>query len=92
MSTNTNRTTKTKRSYSLSPKSVEFLDDLRKKHRARSVSAVLEELVQEARRQEQMKIIDEQTTAFYDSLTDEEREEERGWAELGMRALQESDF
>jgi len=83
---------KTKKSYTLSKDSVAFLEALRKKHRARSVSSVLEDLVQEARQEEQKREYEAQVTAYYDSLTEEEREEERGWAELGMRALQESDF
>jgi hypothetical protein len=91
MSTNTTRTTRTKKSYSLSPNSVEFLESLQKKHRARSVSTVLEDVVQEARRLEQKREYEAQVTAYYDSITEEEREEERGWAELGIRALQESD-
>ncbi len=45
MSRTNNPNSKAKRSYSLSRGSVEFLEKLRKKHRARSVSAVLEELV-----------------------------------------------
>ena len=83
---------KAKKSYTLSQDSVAFLESLRKKHGARSVSSVLDDLVQEARREEQKREYEAQVTAYYDSLTDEEREEERGWAELGMRALQESDF
>jgi len=83
---------KAKKSYTLSKDSVAFLESLRKKHGARSVSSVLDDLVQEARREEQKREYEAQVTAYYDSLTDEEREEERGWAELGMRALQESDF
>jgi hypothetical protein len=83
---------KAKKSYSLSNDSVTFLEDLRKKHRARSVSAVLEDLVQNARRQEELRMYEAKTTEFYDSLTDAEREEERGWGELGLRALLSSDF
>jgi len=83
---------KAKKSYTLSKDSVAFLESLRKKHGARSVSSVLDDLVQEARREEQKREYEAQVTAYYDSLTDEERQEERGWAELGMHALQESDF
>jgi hypothetical protein len=43
--------------------------------------------VQEARREEQMKVLGAQTTAFYDSLTDEEPEEERAWDALGEQEL-----
>jgi hypothetical protein len=92
MSTNTSRTTRTKRSYSLSPNSVEFLEGLQKKHRARSVSAVLEDVVQEARRQEQKREYEAQVTAYYDSITEEEREEERAWGEFSMSQLTEKEF
>jgi hypothetical protein len=87
-----NPNSKAKRSYSLSRGSVEFLEKLRKKHRARSVSAVLEELVLEARRQEQLKELEASMTAYYDSLTDEEQAEDRAWAALGAREAMARDF
>ena len=80
-------TRKAKKSFTLSSESVAFLEHLRKKHRARSVSSVLEDLVKEARRQEKMRVYETQVTEYYNSLTDEEREEERAWAAIGDREL-----
>ena len=85
-------TRKAKKSFTLSSESVAFLEGLRKKHRARSVSSVLEDLVTEARRQEKLKAYEAQVTEYYDSLTEEEREEERAWADFSMRQLTEKDF
>jgi hypothetical protein len=80
-------TRKAKKSFTLSSESVAFLEGLRKKHRARSVSSVLEDLVKEARRQEKLKAYEDQVTEYYDSLTEEEREEERAWAAIGDQEL-----
>ena len=74
---------KAKRSYSLSSGSVEYLEKLRKKHRARSVSAVLDEVLLQLRRQDQLNEYEESLKAYYDSLTDEDRQESRAWAAVG---------
>jgi DNA-binding PadR family transcriptional regulator len=49
---------KAKKSYALSPEAVEFLEALRKKRRAASTSAVLEEILLTARRGEAHKAVD----------------------------------
>lgn len=63
---------KAKKSYTLSPESVDFLETLRRKRRARSVSFVLEEILQSVRREAEMATINQSVTAYYDSLSDEE--------------------
>ena len=66
---------KAKKSYTLSPESVDFLETLRKKRRARSISFVLEEILQAARREAEMAKINQSVSDYYDSLSDEEMEE-----------------
>ena len=44
---------KAKKSYTLSPESVAFLETLRKRRRAASISSVLEEILQAVRRQQE---------------------------------------
>jgi hypothetical protein len=83
---------KAKKSYTLSKDSVAFLEALRKKHRARSVSSVLDDLVQEARREEQKRAYEAQVTAYYDSFTEEDRAEDRAWGALGAQELAARDF
>ena len=82
---------KAKKSYTLSPESVDFLEKLRKKHRARSISFVLEEILQAARREAELAKINQAVTAYYDSLSDEEVEELSQWGEFGLRQLLKED-
>jgi methylthioribose-1-phosphate isomerase len=82
---------KAKKSYTLSPESVDFLETLRKKRRARSISFVLEEILQAARREAELAKINQSVTAYYDSLSDEEMEELRQWGEFGLRQLLKED-
>jgi hypothetical protein len=53
---------KAKKSYTLSPESVDFLEALRRKRRARSISFVLEEILQAARREAELATIDQSVT------------------------------
>lgn len=59
---------KTKKSYSLSSESVEFLETLRKKRHALSVSSVLEELLEAARRAHTKTALDRSVVDYYSSL------------------------
>jgi hypothetical protein len=58
---------------------------MRKKRSAESVSAILEEIIQAARREEQRAETDQATKAYYESLSDEEVAEQREWAEFAFR-------
>jgi DNA-binding PadR family transcriptional regulator len=42
---------KARKSYTLSPESIEFLEAMRKKQQATSISAILEKILQDVRRQ-----------------------------------------
>ena len=75
---------KAKKSYTLSPESVNFLETLRRKRRARSISFVLEEILQAARREAEMAKINQSVTAYYDSLSDEEAEDLSQWGEFAL--------
>jgi len=93
MTRNTHRqpARKAKKSYTLSPESVDFLETLRKKRRARSISFVLEEILQAARREAEMAKINQSVSDYYDSLSDEEMEELRQWGEFGLSQLLKED-
>jgi len=75
---------KAKKSYTLSPESVDFLETLRKKRRARSISFVLEEILQAARREAELAKINQSVTAYYDSLSDEEVKELSEWGDFAL--------
>ena len=73
---------KVKKSYTLSPESVDFLETQRKKRRARSSSAVLEEILQAVRREAELARMNQSVIDYYDSLSDEEMKELANGASL----------
>ena len=77
---------KAKKSYTLSPESVEFLEALRRKRSAPSVSAVLEEILQTIRCEQVRDKMEAAAAEYYSSLSDEQVEEQAAW---GRFALQE---
>jgi methylthioribose-1-phosphate isomerase len=82
---------KAKKSYTLSPESVDFLEVQRKKRRATSISAVLDEILQAVRREAEMARINQSITEYYDSLTDEEVQELDEWGRFGLSQLLKED-
>jgi Arc/MetJ-type ribon-helix-helix transcriptional regulator len=78
---------KAKKSFTLSVESVAFLEEMRQKGSAESISAVLEEILQAVRREEKRAATDRAMTEYYNSLTDEEVAEERQWGEFARRAF-----
>jgi len=80
--------TKEKKSFTLSRSSVAFLERLRKEKKTASTSQVLDELIGDADARRQLEAYEQAVTAYYDSLTDEERKEQRAWGELARRAWQ----
>lgn len=73
---------KAKKSYTLSPESVAFLEALRKHRRAASISSVLEEILQAARRQAERAKIERSIDAYYSSLSDEQAAEHAEWGDF----------
>jgi hypothetical protein len=75
---------KAKKSYTLSRESVTFLEAMRKKRRARSVSSVLEEILQALRRQQERSTIEQAVARYYTSLSATEATEQAQWGELAL--------
>ncbi|MGB6940809.1 MAG: hypothetical protein WBE37_00265 [Bryobacteraceae bacterium] len=85
MRTNPKKTDrKAKKSYTLSPESVAFLETLRKRRRAASISSVLEEILQAVRRQQERAGIEKSVFAYYTSLSDQEVAEQAQWGEFAL--------
>ncbi len=76
---------KAKRSFTLSLQSVAFLESLRKKRPSESVSSVLEEILQAARREEARARADRGIADYYSSLSDAEEREQTEWGEFAVR-------
>ena len=77
--------TKEKKTFTLSPESVAFLEARRDKQRASSASAVLEAILQAARREDQTAALESAVAGYYDSLSGEEIDERRQWGEFALK-------
>lgn len=75
---------KTKKSYTLSPESLTFLETLRKRRRASSISSVLEEVIQAFRRREERANIEKSISTYYSSLSDDEVAEQAEWGDFAL--------
>ncbi len=73
---------KAKKSYTLSAESVAFLETVRKRRRAASISSVLEGILQAIRRQEERAKIEKSIDAYYSSLSDEQAAEHAEWGDF----------
>lgn len=74
------RQRKLKKTFSLSPESVNFLKRLAKSYD--SDSEALDALIREREREAEKQRIDAAITNYYDSMSEEEREENRAWGEF----------
>lgn len=81
------RTRKAKKTFTLSRESVAFLETEKQKRGRESTSLVLEELIQECREKDTAKKIGAEISSYYDSLTDEERNENSNWGEFAEKQL-----
>jgi DNA-binding PadR family transcriptional regulator len=75
---------KIKKSYTLSPETVAFLEKMRKKFQAESVSAVLEQILEGVRREQERQSVERAITDYYSSLSDSELEENAQWGEFAL--------
>ena len=76
---------KAKKSYTLSPESVAFLEAVRRKRRAGSISAVLEEILQAVRGENERASVERAVADYYGSLSTEDAKEQAEWGEFALR-------
>jgi hypothetical protein len=76
---------KAKKSFTLSVESVAFLDAMRRKRRARSTSAILEDILRKARVEQEKSAVEQTISDYYSSLTTEEVNEQTLWGEFAER-------
>ncbi|HKM86213.1 MAG TPA: hypothetical protein VJW96_08390 [Terriglobales bacterium] len=79
---NTNPRIKQRRTFTLSPESLAYLDDQARRRKLRSQSAFLDELLLEKTREQRRASLEANVTAYYDSLSDAEVEEDKAWGEF----------
>ncbi|HYL15045.1 MAG TPA: hypothetical protein VEV41_18540 [Terriglobales bacterium] len=70
---------KERRTYSLDPELVRYVEKVRKERRTDSASAALEEILWESKRQRERKHQDEQIAKYYSSFSDAEIAEDSEW-------------
>ena len=81
------RKRKLRKTYTLSVEAIAILEEERKERQAKSISSTLEEILTEQRGQRHMKRMAASISKYYDSLSDNEVNEERLWG-----AFAESQF
>lgn len=84
---NANRGIKRRRTFTLSPESLAYLDEQARQRKLGSQSAFLDELLLAKTMEQRRAALEANVTAYYDSLSDEEVEEHRAWAELAEQSL-----
>ena len=84
---NANRPIKRRRTFTLSPASLAYLEQQARERQLDSQSAFLDELLQEKSMEQRRAALEANVTAYYDSLSDEEVEEQRAWGELAQQSL-----
>jgi hypothetical protein len=75
---------KTRKSYTLSPESVAFLEKVSRARRAASVSAVLDELIESVRRAEERETLEQAVTGYYSALSDKDVKEQAQWGDFAL--------
>lgn len=83
--TRTNQNRKAKKSYTLSPQTVAFLESMREKRHAPSTSHVLEEILQAFKRGQEKLALERAVNDYYTGLSAEEAEEQVRWGEFALR-------
>ena len=74
-----------KTSYTLSPESVAFLEAVRQKRRPRSISAILEEILQAVRHEHERPSVERAVADYYGSLSTEDATDQAEWGEFAFR-------
>jgi hypothetical protein len=84
---NANPDVKQRRTFTLSPESLAYLEQQARERKLGSQSAVLDELLLEKTADQRKAAVEANITAYYDNLSDEEMEEQRAWGKLAEQSL-----
>jgi hypothetical protein len=84
-------TRKAKRTFSLSRDVVSYLEAMQKEKRGKSLSAILEEIILRQQQLKEMDRISASVTSYYDSISEEERAENRAWGKFSESQLGRED-
>lgn len=84
---NANPHRKRRRTFTLSPASLAYLEHQARERKLASQSAFLDELLLEKTMEQRRAALEANVAAYYDSLSDEEVQEQRAWGELAEQSL-----
>jgi len=84
---NANPHRKRRRTFTLSPASLAYLEHQARQRKLASQSAFLDELLLEKTMEQRRVALEANVAAYYDSLSDEEVQEQRAWGELAEQSL-----
>jgi hypothetical protein len=80
---------KEKKSFTLSRASVAFLKRLRQERNAPSTSQVLDDLIREVDASQRLSSAEQAISAYYNSLSYEEKREQEAWGEFAVNQLRQ---
>jgi hypothetical protein len=79
--------TKQRVTFTLSPQSVEFLHRFKEHHNSSSLSASLDKLIESAMRARALDALNANVSAYYNSLSSAEMQDESAWGDVGAEGL-----
>ncbi len=74
---------KQRKSFTLSKQSLSYLEQIKSEAHLDSISAAVEKLIEENRRERQLRIVSDSVSAYCDSLSAREQQRDREWGEFG---------
>jgi len=80
-------TGKRRKTFSLAADTVEFLESYRRKRNQGSLTVALEAIIHEQKQQQELEQLTTGVSAYYDSLSSKERDDEKAWAEFAESQL-----
>lgn len=86
MVSKTSSSLKVKVTASLDPELVKAIDEFLKESKNRSRSQLIEDILHKWHKEQKKRELESQIEKYYASLSDEEREEDRQWAEIAAQS------
>jgi hypothetical protein len=82
---------KAKKTFSLSKDAVRYLESVRKEKKRRTISSVLEDMIRQQQQAGQLERISSAVTRYYDSISEEQREEDGAWGRFAESQFVDED-
>lgn len=75
-------TSKARKTYTLDPELVSYLETFRRERNAESASSALEEILRESKRRRQLQKLESSISDYYDAYPESDRKEDTAWGEF----------